>query len=110
MVLTCLSDLASGISIEEIKAMKMRFLATAAVLALGVATAGGASAATVVYDLNHYAAGFTGSLGTVTVSDNVANQLLINVNLTDNTFFQVDGGQAARTLPCGSTLVRQMLL
>lgn len=71
--------------------MKKQLLAAAAAVTFGLAMAGGASAATVVYDLSHYQAGFTGSLGTVTVSDNVANQLLIDVNLTDNTFFQVDG-------------------
>lgn len=52
-----------------------------------------ASAATLVFDFNVYQAGFTGSLGTVSVSDGVGvNTLKIDVNLADNTFFQIAGG------------------
>ncbi len=57
-----------------------------------------AVAATAIYTFDHYAAGFTGSLGTVTVSDSVANQLLIDINLTDNTFFQQDGGSGSENV------------
>ncbi len=71
--------------------MRKYALAVASVFALGLGAAGNSSAATVVFDLDHYVAGFTGSLGTISVSDNVVNQLLIDINLTDNTFFQVDG-------------------
>jgi hypothetical protein len=67
--------------------MNKLMLGAAAVAA--IALAGSAQAA--VFDLSHYAAGFTGSLGTITVTDAVPNQLLIDVNLTNNTFFQVDG-------------------
>jgi hypothetical protein len=65
------------------------------ILALGGAALGLAMAApayATVYDLNVYDTGFTGSLGTVTVTgQGVSSTLNFDVSLNSNVFFQIQG-------------------
>ena len=71
--------------------MRSKVLVAALAGALSLGMAGAASAATAVYDFTVYNTGFTGNLGTVTVTDNGTNTLNIDVLLAANTFFQLQG-------------------
>jgi hypothetical protein len=70
--------------------MNRNFLAAVAAGAL-LLGASAANAATQVYDFSVYSTGFTGNLGTVTVTDHGTNTLDIDVLLASNTFFQLQG-------------------
>ena len=71
--------------------MNKNFLAAvvAGTLLLGANTA---SAAVQVYDFTVYQAGFTGNLGSVTVTDHGTNTLDFDVVLASNVYFQLTNG------------------
>jgi len=70
--------------------MNRKFLAAVAAGAL-LLGANAANAAVQVYDFSVYTTTFTGSLGTVTVTDYGTNTLDFDVSLVPNTFFQLQG-------------------
>jgi hypothetical protein len=69
----------------------------AAMAGAAVLVSAGAAGAATVYDLNVYdsSAGFTGSLGTVTVSGQGTSTLSFDVSLNSNVFFQMTGNGSA---------------
>lgn len=74
------------------KTIRQMTATAAAALTLALGAAGAANATVKTFDFNLYEKAFSGSLGTVTVDDeHGANTLYVNVNLADNTFFQIDG-------------------
>lgn len=73
--------------------MKMIKTAIAAMAGAAALVSAGAASAATVYNLDTYAtdSGYTGSLGTVTVSGQGTNVLTFDVALKSNVFFQMQG-------------------
>jgi hypothetical protein len=71
--------------------MTKTFMAAIAAGAL-LLSANGASAAVQMYDFTVYSAGFTGNLGSVTVTDHGTNTLDFDVVLANDVYFQLTNG------------------